>query len=574
MAKAPTFQAARSGELQVAWHRRFSVRLALAVAILTMVVVNIAVFVMSQTAREELNSTLHEEGEAIGSLIGASVRAAMFMEEFEMAQSHLEETCPHVHGLLSVRVLDASGGIVASWPKEAKTFSEATSHLVAVSISSGTEGESMGRVETVMDRAILDDVLDAVEESSRVVTLFLVFLGAISGLGLATRAAKPARELAGALVSVAQEGRFDTRLVSRRNDEIGAAVLGFNQLMEHMQETVHGLSRSVDTMASGDFTARSNYSLKGDLGRLMDKVEDSRGRLRQVVESIVDSTSLLASGVLTSQMEGLEEGEFARIQLSMNQAVDSLRDVLSQASVVAEQVKAASDGITRASHMLVGNAQEQETLVANADQVVGVVRDAISNLVMQSVAEAQEGEQSMQDMVSSMEEIAESSNAIARVNSVIDEIAFQTNLLALNAAVEAARAGRHGRGFAVVAQEVRTLAQRCSEAAQETGTLIRAGGGKVERGVQIAQKCSKVLEGMVSHVTEIEKLTAVTDVAGRAGLAAIKTELEKIHRGTLVVRGASNELAQASEQTDAMVASLQGQLKGFQVDQTPRQFLP
>src|SRR5207244_10871513 len=92
--------------------------------------------------------------------------------------------------------------------------------------------------------------------------------------------------------------------------------------------------------------------------------------------------------------------------------------------------------------------------------------------MQQSSEGATQVNNSLDRMVEQMKEIDTSSNKIARIIKVIDEIAFQTNILSLNAAVEAARAGEAGMGFAVVADEVRNLAQRCSQAAKDTSVLI------------------------------------------------------------------------------------------------------
>ncbi len=69
-----------------------------------------------------------------------------------------------------------------------------------------------------------------------------------------------------------------------------------------------------------------------------------------------------------------------------------------------------------------------------------------------------------------MSGMANYSEEIRKVTSLITDIAEQTNLLALNAAIEAARAGEHGKGFAVVAEEVRNLAEQSKRSAGEIGT--------------------------------------------------------------------------------------------------------
>jgi methyl-accepting chemotaxis protein/methyl-accepting chemotaxis protein-1 (serine sensor receptor) len=109
-------------------------------------------------------------------------------------------------------------------------------------------------------------------------------------------------------------------------------------------------------------------------------------------------------------------------------------------------------------------------------------------------------------MVGSMQEINASSDKIARIIKVIDEIAFQTNILALNAAVEAARAGEAGAGFAVVADEVRNLAQRSAQAAKDTAGLIEESIAKSHDGKAKLELVAQGIHDITATVTQIKSL--------------------------------------------------------------------
>nr|WP_280952584.1 methyl-accepting chemotaxis protein [Neorhizobium alkalisoli] len=134
-----------------------------------------------------------------------------------------------------------------------------------------------------------------------------------------------------------------------------------------------------------------------------------------------------------------------------------------------------------------------------------------------------------------MRHIEKSSNEIANIIGVIDDIAFQTNLLALDAGVEAARAGDAGKGFAVVAQEVRELASRSANAAKEIKTLITASSQQVQSGVDLVVQTGTALQKIVGEVQEINRHVQAIAEASREqslGLQEINTAVNTMDQGT------------------------------------------
>lgn len=144
---------------------------------------------------------------------------------------------------------------------------------------------------------------------------------------------------------------------------------------------------------------------------------------------------------------------------------------------------------------------------------------------------------SMTDLGKAMEDIASSGEKIGRIIKTIDEIAFQTNLLALNAAVEAARAGEAGAGFAVVAEEVRNLAIRSAEAAQNTAQLISFTIQNISSGTNLVETAntnfgsvaefSQKVANLLSDVAEASKEQA----QGIGQITTAMTQMDKVTQG-------------------------------------------
>ncbi len=120
-----------------------------------------------------------------------------------------------------------------------------------------------------------------------------------------------------------------------------------------------------------------------------------------------------------------------------------------------------------------------------------------------------------------MDEINKEVNAINEAITIIDQIAFQTNILSLNAAVEAATAGEAGKGFAVVAQEVRNLATRSADAANEIKKLVSNATAKANNGKQIADSMISGYSNLNDNIEQTINLIKSVELASKEQLNGI-----------------------------------------------------
>ena len=350
-------------------------------------------------------------------------------------------------------------------------------------------------------------------------------------------------------------GLFALYIANRLGKKIGAP-------MSLCTEIINGIG-------IGDFSKEAPVVKRKDETRLL--AEATGKAVHELKEIVYDVTRVLeavADGDLTVDVDEKAEmyvGDYKAIYESLTSIKTSLQATMEQIDIAAEQVTSGSEQVSIGASNLSEGSTSQASSVAQLASNIRTIADLINanaddaanasgmtNKAGQAMGDANV---SMENLVTAMNEIADLSEEIKKINKTIEDIAFQTNILALNAAVEAARAGAAGKGFAVVADEVRNLAGKSQEAAKSTTELI-------ENTVLAIQKGNELVADVATKMSDVSASAgAVAQINGKISEESKNTAIS-INEITVGIDQISNIVqtnSATSQQSAAAAEELAGQ---------------
>ncbi len=304
------------------------------------------------------------------------------------------------------------------------------------------------------------------------------------------------------------------------------------------------IGRLGDLNLSADQELEPFYGRSDEIGMIAKTTHWFCSCLRKTIDDVGRILGEMADGNLAIDVAANESyyiGDFKALSTSLQSIHANLIHIIRDISQVAGQVDTSAERVSSGAQALAKGTSEQAasvnglmtnvTAITTQIQTSTVRCENASELVDQATGYSAEADTKMEQLTAATRNINQSSAKIGTIIKTIEDIAFQTNILALNAAVEAARAGSAGKGFSVVAEEVRGLAAKSAEAAENTNDLISQSVQSAKSGTESTDQAVSAIQVINDCIQSIKTLMdeiAVASVQQSEMILLVETGIKEI----------------------------------------------
>jgi len=405
------------------------------------------------------------------------------------------------------------------------------------------------------------------------ITIFIIFF-------LIRYISKPIEELRDSIDDLSNSTNINSSLKVKSTDEVGEVAKSFNNYLDHVRKginedkiVVQEANEVIQMAKTGFFNYKINASSSNEItNELKNTINSMIDELNGKLELINNALGEFGTG---NFKHNINSNNSSGVIGSIIKASDALgnnsSELLSIIFIAGEELNNTISILSNASGSLSKNTQEQaeslEKTVSAIDDISKNINVSVNNTnTMSKLADkvhdsANKGKVLANKTAVSMDEINNQVQSINDAITVIDQIAFQTNILSLNAAVEAATAGEAGKGFAVVAQEVRNLATRSAQAANEIKDLVENARLKTNEGKQISDEMIIGYDILTSNIDKTKEMIEEVSNASISQSSSIALINESINIIDESIHESANE-AKNIDELSSKVNNLSKELLG------------